>query len=237
MSAFNKARFNLARYNVEVSGAVWMTGSAAASFTFKFAGQTFYCYGNSNVSFISGDMRLDTGRFTSGSAVETFDQASDVLGYFKLTAGAAETIDMETLNLSQIAMLTAAAEETAAAESNLSQIVNANGSVSETLDIEKCSLSQIIFDAADGGEVFVATVDIVAQTEYTCEFPGLTLKPGQTLVIDASTFNVLLDNQNAIYLQKGDWLDDLNRNTQSIIITGTGASRLTAEILYTERYL
>ena len=237
MSAFNKARYNVARYNVNSGGAVWLTGSASASFGFRFAGETFYCQGNARASFEPVTLRLDKGFMARGSAAETFAHTSKALSYSYLRMNAAETFDVEALNLSQIINADGIGAEAFETDTNLSQIINADGTGSASVDTGRCELGQIIFESADCGEVFASTVDVIALTEFVCEFPDLVLKPGQTLVIDASTFNVLLDGENAIHLQKGDWLDDMNRNTQSITITGTGASRLTAEILYTERFL
>ena len=66
----------------------------------------------------------------------------------------------------------------------------------------------------------------------------VTLKPGSTLIIDANNYNILLDGENAIELQSGDWLDDLDRETVDIAIgAASGVSGLSASILYTERYL
>lgn len=240
MSAFNKGQFNLARYNVEVGGIYWLSGSAYATFRFSFAGETFYCRGNSRASFIADNLQLDRGRCTQGSAIENFGQNAYALGYFSFKANVYESFNRENLNLSQIAMLTTenGPIETLDQDAiNLSQSAYIDGGAYETFDIEKCNLGQIIFESSDCGEVFASSADVISLSEYVCEFSGLTLKPGQVLVVDASSFNILLDGKNAIHLHKGEWLDDLNRNTQSITITGTGASRLTAEILYTERYL
>lgn len=64
------------------------------------------------------------------------------------------------------------------------------------------------------------------------------LKPGERVIIDASNYNVLLNGENAIWYQSGDWLDELNRETVSISISAaSGVDNLTASILYTERYL
>ena len=58
------------------------------------------------------------------------------------------------------------------------------------------------------------------------------------MIIDANTYNVWIDQQNAVYVHSGDWLDELNRETQDFVITAaSGAGNLEASILYTERYL
>lgn len=235
MSAFNQARYNLARYNVPASGQVYLEGAARVTFGFSFAGQTFYCTGNSLVRILAPALTIDKGQVFRGAAAELFAQQTYANGYCRIAVDAVEVFAQET-NVSQIAYIDTDAAETIDAELNLSQIAYADGSGETHLDTE-LNLSQIANLEADTGEVFFATADVISLIESVCEFPGLTLRPGQTLVVDAGTFNVLLDGENAIYLQSGEWLDNLNRNTQSITISGTGATRLTAEILYTERYL
>ena len=65
-----------------------------------------------------------------------------------------------------------------------------------------------------------------------------TLKPGEILIVDANNYNVLLNSQNAIEIQSGDWIDELNRNTTEIKLTASsGMANMSATILYTEKYL
>ena len=75
-----------------------------------------------------------------------------------------------------------------------------------------------------------------ATEESVCSI-NVTIPPDSTLIVDAVNYNVYLDGGNIVYAHSGDWLDELNRMTQSIKITGTRAGNLTASILYTERYL
>lgn len=65
-----------------------------------------------------------------------------------------------------------------------------------------------------------------------------TLKPGDMLIVDANNYNVLLNQQNKIEIQSGDWIDELNRNTTEIKLTASsGMANMSATILYTEKYL
>lgn len=67
---------------------------------------------------------------------------------------------------------------------------------------------------------------------------NLTLQPGQQLIVDAESYTVLLNGENAIDLQKGDWIDELDRSTQGLSIKASaGVANLTAKIIYTEKYL
>lgn len=67
---------------------------------------------------------------------------------------------------------------------------------------------------------------------------NITLHPGQKLIIDASNYNVLLDGDNVIWVQSGDWIDGINRNTSEIRIDAAdGSANIDASIMYTERFL
>lgn len=235
MSAYNNARYNLSRFNVSAGGAIWLEAESKAEFSFSFAGQTHVAHGNSVVGFIGEKLILDRGRMVVGAGAEQFTADADVNGYFWLSKDCITYVS-GAINLSQEAYVIGAGSEIAEAEINLSQQVYTSGADADTFDAD-VNLSQIVSLTQDIGEVFTATADITALTEYVCEFPGLTLKPGQTLIVDAGMYNILLDGENAVYLQRGEWLDSLNRNTQSITISANGASRITATILYTERFL
>ena len=97
------------------------------------------------------------------------------------------------------------------------------------------------FIVTEGGELVSQVATAITVEEILCLI-NTTLQPGQKLIIDAGTYNVLIDGENAIYTQQGEWLDELNRNTMSITITAKNANKptlknLSASILYTERYL
>ena len=215
MSAYNAARYNLAPFNVQASDACWASGESKVTVGFSFAGTTNYAIGSTNVRILADSLKLDRGRIASGSASEQVSQAAEINGYFWPVA---------------------VSESVMEAELNLSQIIDTAGAAAVRTEAE-LNLSQIVMIGADSGLVVQATADVISLVEHICEFPGLVLRPGQVLVIDAGSYDVLLDGENAIHLQRGDWLDELNRNTQSITISATGISRVTAEILYTERYL
>ena len=90
---------------------------------------------------------------------------------------------------------------------------------------------------AEGYELVSAVAGAEAVQEYVCNL-DIEIPPGSTLVVDSNNYNVLLDGENAIWTQSGDWLDNLNRETISLNIqAASGGSGLTATVLYTERYL
>ena len=235
MSAYNLARFNLAQFNVQTSDANWATGAAKTEIGFSFAGTTNYAIGSAAVRILAASLQLDRGRIASGAAAEQFSQEAEINGFFWPIAASCTEIDAE-LNLSQEIDAAGITLTELEAEINLSQEIDAAGAGMAEF-IGSPNMSQIVMVGADGGVIFQATADVISLIAKICEFPGLVLQPGQTLVVDAGSYNVLLDGENAIHLQQGDWLDELNRNTQMITISATGIERVTAEILYTERFL
>ena len=91
-------------------------------------------------------------------------------------------------------------------------------------------------------ELINKSISIEAVDIKTCYIGDTTnqfiLKPGDKLIIDANNYNVLLNSENAIWYQSGDWIDELDRETVGIEISAaSGVSNLSATILYTERYL
>lgn len=107
----------------------------------------------------------------------------------------------------------------------------------EEITLGECNLGANIYPKLEGYELVSNSASLENVELRTCVLT-LTLAPGQTLIVDAINYNVLLDSQNAIEVQSGDWIDELNRNTTDITITAaSGATNLSASILYTERYL
>lgn len=88
-----------------------------------------------------------------------------------------------------------------------------------------------------GYELVSSSATLEAVDIKVCEI-NITLEPGQKLVVDAINYNVLLDNENIIWAQSGEWIDEMTRETSSISISASaGVNNLSANILYTERYL
>lgn len=235
MSAFNLARYNAARFNINPTSDIWLISTARTSFSFSYAGITNYAKGNSAVLFLADQLSLDAGKFMSGSAQMTVSGQSLANCYFwQVTT--ADTTFTEEINLSQEAFLIAADSTVIDAESNISQEVSAIGTEMTTITAA-VNCSQKAFVIGDAGEVFSQTADVISLTRSVCSFPNLILRPGQTLIVDSGSYNVMLDGQNAIYLQEGDWLDNLSRDTIDITVSATGVSRLQIQVIYIERYL
>lgn len=78
----------------------------------------------------------------------------------------------------------------------------------------------------------VSTVNLSQDTFIA----NVTIPPGGKLIIDSNVFNMLLNGQNAIHLQKGDWID-LDRNVIYLDITAGTGGTLNGSIIYQARYL
>lgn len=140
---------------------------------------------------------------------------------------------------------------------NIDLQINVDEAVTEETDAyADISLSPVITEEveadADLGAVISTDVEMFELVDETASLDALdvkicnigttanklTLKPGQRIIINATDYNVLIDGENAIWYQSGDWIDELNRETVSIAVTAaSGASNLSVTILYTERYL
>ena len=65
----------------------------------------------------------------------------------------------------------------------------------------------------------------------------IDLEPGEELIIDAENYTVTKDGIDATGSHSGQWIDEIDRDTDVISIqNGSGSSDYTAEIFYTERY-
>lgn len=151
---------------------------------------------------------------------EIISTESDVSANIDLQVNVSEAVTEETDVKANI-LLSPSITEEVEANADISAVISANAEIYELVD-ETASL-----DALD---LKICNIGTTANR--------LTLKPGQRLIINAIDYNVLLDGENAIWYQSGEWIDELTRETVSIAITAaSGARYLSATILYTERYL
>ncbi len=129
---------------------------------------------------------------------------------------------------------------------NFVEIVNKNvilgADIAISAELEEAVNQSIILGAdismaVEGFELVSADATSEATETKVCIL-DITLRPGERLIIDANNYNVLLNGNNAIWVQSGDWIDELIRNTSEIRIdAAAGAGNISASILYTERYL
>lgn len=83
--------------------------------------------------------------------------------------------------------------------------------------------------------VLTALPSATTQTTETASFQ-LTIPPGGELRIDSEIFLVLLDGENALHTQSGDWIN-VSRKLLRLIIENSSGGRLEGQLIYKERYL
>lgn len=132
--------------------------------------------------------------------------------------------------------------ETVSASINLGADIKINGKASETISADIALGADLALPEIGIYELVNRSINVEAMDFRICHIGNNTdqfvLKPGERVIIDANNYNVLLNGENAIWYQTGEWLDELNRETVSISISAaSGVDNLTASILYTERYL
>ena len=64
----------------------------------------------------------------------------------------------------------------------------------------------------------------------------LTIPPGGELRIDSEIFIVLLNGENALHTQSGDWIN-ISRDLLRLIVESASGGQLQGQLIYTERYL
>lgn len=234
--AFNLSRYNLQPYNAGGSKVFWLKAAASEKVTSQ-TGTGTLTYLRCNVfEQVGASIGGVQGRFikVKGSEVIT-ELVTEAQMSVLLNAIADEVITGEA-EQAAIVQPIATAKETLTAESELGS--NSYLEIVANEEIQpNIILSANIYSASDMYELVSGIASLVAIDTRVCVI-NTTLKPGQRLVIDAASYNVLLDSQNAIHLHSGDWIDELNRETTEINVSAqAGAANLTASILYTERYL
>ena len=86
-------------------------------------------------------------------------------------------------------------------------------------------------------ELVNASANVETTETVVCSI-DITLQPGDRLIIDAVNYNVYLNDENVVETHRGEWIDELNRDTINLeIIASSGTENLSASLVYTERFL
>lgn len=169
--------------------------------------------------------------------IETIEEAvleADAVAF--AIANGIETVEADTY-LSADILATIVGTEIATANVTLGVEISISAEGAEVVDTDTVLGANIRSPLVSGYEFIDESASLESIDIKTC-YLNVTLKPGQVLIIDANTYNVLLDNENAIDIHSGDWIDELNRNTVDLKIeAASGSANLEATILYTERFL
>lgn len=86
-----------------------------------------------------------------------------------------------------------------------------------------------------GSEILTSILEATSQTTERTTLQ-LTIPPGGELRIDSELFVVLLNGENALHTQSGDWIN-ISRELLRLIIESASGGQLQGQLIYTERYL
>jgi len=160
---------------------------------------------------------------------------AELIGMSWRQATSSDVIDAE-IKPSVIVFTGAGSNDALSGQFHLSEEVFSSGTTEDVI-LGHFVLGSHTFVPVESFDLIDAHCDVLSQEILTCIITA-TLGPGKTMVIDAGTYDVRIDGQNAVYTHSGDWLDELNRNTQNFTINAAaGAANINATIFYTERYL
>ena len=238
--AYNLAQFNLTSFNA---------GSKVKWISARFAESVFATIGATNDTYLNiicnerVDKSIDGAvcKFIPASGAEAVDElVSGMISVIWVQPKSTEIVDAEVLPSAEV-FLTMEFNEEIIADVLLSQEAFLDTQFAEDIEADT-SLGVNLYLETAGYELISESASVVAIEETICYIgtPNnpFTLKPGERLVIDAGTYNLLLNGENIIEYHSGEWLDSMNRNTLNIDISASsGLSNLTATILYTELFL
>lgn len=234
--AFNRSKFNHLPFNVQSDMVKYLKVLALEEVDAVIGSAlNFYPLGIGNER-VTETVVGDKGIFISVTGSEVISESvGEAQATVILFPHFEENVDEETAIAAEVMPIVSGYETVNAVTAlgaNIYLTVNAEETIEP--DIE---LGADICPVVDGYELISESASLENIDTKTCVLT-VTLRPSQVLIIDAGNYNVLLDNQNAIDIQSGDWIDELNRSTTDITISAaSGLSNLDATILYTERYL
>lgn len=84
-------------------------------------------------------------------------------------------------------------------------------------------------------EVLTSMLEAISQTTERAVFQ-VTIPPGGELRIDSELYTVLLNGQNALHTQSGDWVR-ISRELLRVTVECASGGGLNGQLIYTERYL
>ena len=234
--AFNLAQFNINPFNV-AAGDVRYISAIGQEYISSAIGSAMYIFANAyGNECVSVEIDGASGRFIEVSGTETVSEAVTkgqltILIYPEFQENVYASSDIA-------AIITPDAVGEEVVESDIVQNARAYliAPMLEEVTADT-ALGAYITPTAEGYELVAESASLVVLDTKTCMLT-VTLAPGQQIIIDADSYTVLLDGENAIQLQSGDWIDELDRSTTNIDIkASSGVENLTGKIIYTERYL
>lgn len=99
---------------------------------------------------------------------------------------------------------------------------------------ETCGVKDVLFYSILN-DTFMCITEASSQTTEMARI-DVTIPPGSELHIDSETYRALLDGNNILYAQNGDWIV-LARELLYLDIESASGGSLDGVLIYTERYL
>ena len=231
----NQTPFNQAAFNVPFDDTLIYLQTDAYETIGGFFGLAVIAVLDTNANeSITGQIAINAGVLLQSQSIENVSAVCEIIGTVNLNANAAETID-KNLVLGAMAYVTNNAGETIQASAILGAEYYLSGMAQEQIECTAYCGCIVYMPGQNTYEIITAALDIEAQDIVEIVI-DITLKPGQSLIIDSENYVVMLDGENIISKHSGGWcwLDRLVRSVH--IDTGTTAS-LQSSMLYTERWL
>lgn len=234
MSALNQSQYNLISLNtIEIDrrylSAVLSEGVSSAIST---AGK--YTAAVNLQETITSKVEVVRSFFVQAEGAEIIEKTISGYLYFYVSASGSENLT-ENSSIAGIYYTKGTGSESVSESSDISERIVLSALIAETVE-KNLSIAEQIFLRRILSELIDSDSELESFEYHYCSL-DVTIKPGSVLIIDAANYSVYLDGENVLYTHSGDWLDELNRTTESIKISGTGSTNLSASILYTEKYL
>ena len=188
------------------------------------------------------------GRFTGAmqssvrgtvSIISTFSAASGLFSAAKMSAdiitrtALSETLQGSVYGQKNTPAALAASEELAA-RIWASKNIPAPLALADRLTAQAAG-SKNIPAPLRASEILTSILEAISQTTERTTLQ-LSIPPGGELRIDSELFTVLLDGENALHTQSGDWIN-VSRELLRLIIESASGGQLRGQLIYTERYL
>ena len=231
---YNDRRYSLARYSVnqetrtveiaehfsEAMGAV-----AGAAIPVDFQGRY--------AEALQGSARGTVSVVSALSAGSSLEAAVRMSANVLSAAAFGETLSASVYGQKDIPSTLEAREELRA-QAWVGKDIPASLELAERLN-QRILGSKNIIAVLPVAELFTSLLKATAQTTERAVFQ-LTIPPGGELRIDSELFTALLDGENVLYAQIGDWIN-LPRELLRLTVESASGGGLEGQLVYTERYL
>lgn len=231
---YNDRRYNLARYSVNQEA---RTVEAAERFS-----ETMLAVAGAAIPVEFRDRYAETLQGSVQGTISVISAFPAFAGLFAVAKMSADVVTWATLSES----LTVSAygqkdtPTVLAALDELSARGWASKDIPVPLALEDCLTARLagskdIPVPFKASEVLTSMLEATSQTTEQAILQ-LTIPPGGELRIDSELFLVLLNGENALHTQSGDWIN-VSKDLLRLIVESASGGQLRGQLIYTERYL